>query len=702
MLFLLILTAVLPASLFLSCGSDKKTRIEIISYLVRDRVIPHDTIEMRSTIIIAFKILPKTTNLKGLSISGKLYHNNILVSTDTISGLDSLENNLGFDLPLSHSDFDYNKPFGIPDGRYLIVIDLFDKHHLLLARGNKELMRNQLGRKFLGFDKIFEPTQYLEVTKVENYLKIHPQNYKPGVAGNKEFIVFQKNYLERVYPHTGPDDSEYIEVISAKISRDECQSLTFSLWPLKNLGRVQVSISSLKGKHGDLGADSLSIGTIGHLTEIIKKEEDTNTVYYRFAPKIIESKRRDLLRGYSQRYWLTLNVGTNVFPGDYNGIITINSQFGHQTKIPIRIRVLPFRLTDTNIQYGMMMTYAFYELDNDLWDKQKKDLIQKNGLKIYKNFREHGMTMVYPHSHFYLKRDANGKPVLSSLQASLEAYVKYEFPGPFCWYFGHFLQTAKPFHPGSIINYNNQVSKTRLSYFLDVFEEMAKELGIPKNKLIVQLVDEADRRDRVAAGKVLNKIARETGFKTLITRRWPEVDIICSTIPDSEKKANKYRKTGKQWWIYPNSTLFTKNRAYTRYVFGFGAWRWGVDGVVPWTFQMSQGCNGNPFTVLDGEEVMAAYPGVDGPVSTPTWEIIREGINDYKYIYLLEKLITAAKIENNPAAFFIEKKLEKFKKGLGQAPGNDDDSLGDWPLESFSKKRNQIIEWALELYQSKP
>ena len=157
---------------------------------------------------------------------------------------------------------------------------------------------------------------------------------------------------------------------------------------------------------------------------------------------------------------------------------------------------------------------------------------------------------------------------------------------------------------------------------------------------------------------------------------------------------------GKKWWIYPNNALTSKNWAYTRYVFGFGAWRWQVNGVVPWTFQMSQGCNGNPFTVLDGPEVMVAYPGINGPIPTPTWEAIRDGINDYKYIYLLKKLIISEKASGNPKANLIEGQLEKFKQDLGQGPSDGENRYGDWSPDSFSKRRKQIIEWALELYQS--
>ena len=442
-------TVILSGSLLFCSGSDNRTRIEIVSYVVRDRVITLNSIEMKSMIIVAFKILPKLDNLTDLTVVGELYCNNQFISQDKIPNLDSLGNNLGFDISLSQGEFRYDKLFGIPEGRYLIIINLFDKQRRLLAQCKKELNRNQIGRRFYGLDKIYESPHYLAVDNITRNSKTADRKIMTEPK-NKDYILFQKSYLERVYSNTEPDASEQINAISTEISRNEYKPLTFSIRALKNLGKVKVAVNPLQGVHGIFGADSIRIGAVGYLTEIIGPESDTDTVYYRWAPKIIESKEVTIPQGCTQRYWLTLGAGPAAIPGDYHGIITIKPQLGHLTKIPIHVRVLPLQLADTDIQYGMMMTYAFYELDNNVWTEQEKALIKQGGFEIYKDFREHGMTMIYPHSYFYLKFDTSGQPVLQSLKASLEAYKRLEFPGPFCWYLGHLLQTAKPSHPGGI------------------------------------------------------------------------------------------------------------------------------------------------------------------------------------------------------------------------------------------------------------
>jgi hypothetical protein len=701
-ILLIIVFILFSFSLLLGLSSNSQIKIEIVSYVVRDRIIPLKRLEMRSMIIVGFKIVPKLKDLTCLIIKGELYWNNELISKDEISNLDFSGNNLGFDIPLAQGDFDYNKLFGIPEGKYMIIISLYDQHHQLLAQCKKELNRNQIGRRFYGFDKIYNPPHYIAMNNKAEKSKPLYSKTKINKFKHKDYIVFQKNYLERVYPYTEPHTSEFMETIYAEISRNEYQPNTFYIRSFRNLGKVKVTVTPPLNQHGNLGTDPISIGTISQLTEIVETEKGGDITYYRWAPKIIESKEVTIPQGSTQGYWITLKAGADTTPGDYRGVITIRPQFGRQTQVPIHVKVLPLRLTDTDIQYGMMMTYAFYELDNDRWTQTEKALIKQQGIQIYRDLREHGMTVIYPHSHFFLKFDGNGQPILHSLKASLEYYKKLKFPGPFCWYLGHLLQTAKPSHPGSIDNYDAEVVERRLRQLLNLFEAMAKELGIPKEKLIVQLVDEPDDRERISAGKELNRIAREMGVKTLVTRDWPELDAICTGIPGNNKEAQRLKKTGKQWWIYPNDALDTKNMSYTRYVFGFGAWRWGVDGVVPWTFQMSQGCNGNPFTILDGPEVMVAYPGVKGPIPTPTWEAIRDGINDYKYIYLLKRLISDTKGRDDTKANLIEQKLQQFKQDLGRGPGEGENQFGDWPPDSFSKRRKQIIEWALELYRSIP
>jgi len=677
---------------------DKEPGIEIISFLVRDRAIPLDEIVVQSVMIVGFRFPPRIRPVAKMQVQGKLYFNSRLISQDDISHPDPRGGNLGFDFSLFEGPVDKDHPFTLPEGVFRIVIQLVDENGAAFARTERELNSNQLSRRFYGFEKKYHRPEFVEISETESVIADNGVNRHANSLDKSDYLVFQKNYLERVYPYTTAKPDEIVSAIRAEASRDEFKPITFSIRAQKNLGRVQVKVSELIGLQEMLVADSIRVGIVGQLTETVQKKKNGKILTYRWAPKIIRPGEVTIPGGHTQRYWLTLKVPSHVRPGEYKGIVSINPELSYQTDIPIIIRILPFCLTDTDIQYGMMMTYEFYELDHTQWSDDEKALIKRHGFEICKDLRDHGMTLLYPHSHFYFTCNQNGQPILDSLVADLEAYRSLSFHGPFCWYLGHLLQTAKIFHPGSILNYDEEVAGKRLRFLLKSYEKMAEGLNIPKNKLVVQTVDEPDRQDRIEVGKSLNRIARDMGFKTLITRKWPDVDIICTSVPTSDKEAERMKEMGKTWWIYPNSALTTKNRAFTRYVFGFGAWQWGVDGVVPWTYQMTQGCNGNPFSVLDGDEVMVTYPGLDGPIPTPLWETIRDGINDYKYIFQLKKLIACGLQKGDRRAKEIERELYQFKKNLGKGPTAQEDHYGNWPPEAFDQRRKQIVSWALELH----
>lgn len=694
----LLLTMVLFVLGVLIARYYKQPEIEIISYLVRDRVIPLDEIVVKSVMIVGFRFPLRIRPLSNMRVQGELYFNSQLISQDDLSHPDPRGGNLGFQFSLFEGPVDKDRPFTLPDGTFRIVIQLVDENGATFARVERKLNSNQLSRRFDGFERTYHRPEYVEILETASLLDDHDANRHASLFGKSDYLVFQKNYLERVYPYTTANPAEMVSAIRVEASREEFKPITFSIRALKNLGKVRVNASTLSGPSGMLAADCLRVGIVEQLTETVEEKKNGKIVNYRWAPKIIHPGEVTIHGGHTQRYWLTLKVPSNVRPGEYKGIVSINPEFSHQTDIPIIVTVLPFRLTDTDIQYGMMMTYEFYELDDEKWTDEEQTMIGRNGLAICKDLREHGMTIMYPHAHFYYQAGKDGQPLLRSLEASLDAYAALAFPGPFCWYIGHLVQTSKVFHPGSILNYDEDLAKTRLRSLLESYAQMAQARNIPNYKLIVQTVDEPDRQDRIAAGKTLNQIARDMGFKTLITRKWPEVDIICTGPPGSDDKAKQIRDLAKMWWIYPNDALMTKNRAYTRYVFGFGAWRWGVDGVVPWTFQVTQGCNGNPFTVLDGDEVMVAYPGVDSPLATPLWESIRDGINDYKYIYQLKLLIESGKEMGDEKAVEIEQQLNQFKNNLGEGPLAEDERYGDWPSGAFDKMRRQIVNWTLELH----
>ncbi|NMC74585.1 MAG: DUF4091 domain-containing protein [Geobacteraceae bacterium] len=672
--------------------SGDRGALTVVSWVVRDGIVPLENQEMRSRVIVGFRARLGTAPAETLSVSGELYRGGSLLSRASLLRLDGPGGSLEFDLPPSFArPLSREEPYAIPDGAYTVRLRLTDKGGRTLAESAGTVARDSLCRTFRG-PGVRCPPWGCRAAPERTARNL--RTWTPTSADwERGYAVFQTSPLERVFPDTLPSGAAPLETIVAALSLDEKKPITVSIRSLRDLGRVTLAVSPFRRASGGTGTVTAQVASVGLLTERTGDDESGVPSECRAAPRILEPEFPVVGKDTTRAFWLTLSAAADALPGEYRAVVTISPERGRQVAIPLHASVLPVTLGEADIRYGMMMDYAFYELDSPGWTKQERRMLARRGEEIYRDLREHGMTVAYPHSRFIFATDRNGEPVTDSLTHALRSYRELGFPGPFCWYLGHLLNTAKPQHPGSILLYDEGVAERRLRDLLQRFGRLAREAGVPRDKLLVQVVDEPDAKDRIrtATAKRLHAVVRGLGFRTLITRPWPEVSVMCTGTPQSDGEAARLRAVGNEWWIYPNEALTGRNLCYTRYVFGFGAWRWGVKGVVPWTYQMSQGSNGNPFTAQDGPEIMVAYPGAHGPLPTPLWEAIRDGITDYRYIRMLERLIPPAKRRGDPRAWGIERNLAEMKRAA--PPLSEEGRFGDWPPESFEGRRKDLVAW---------
>ncbi len=114
-----------------------------------------------------------------------------------------------------------------------------------------------------------------------------------------------------------------------------------------------------------------------------------------------------------------------------------------------------------------------------------------------------------------------------------------------------------------------------------------------------------------------------------------------------------------------------------------------------WTFQNTQNASGYP-TIADssGSDFFLAYPDPNGPLNTIKWEAIREGIDDHKLVYQLEKRIRRLKeLGINPSKF--EQFLSEIRGKKGE-PSCQSVLNDEWDPAYFQKTRETVISLILE------
>lgn len=609
---------------------------------------------------------------------GQLSFQNKEVASFHIPKLDYYGGNLNFYLPFDISPGDYDLHIEIrkhPSGTVIIAQDFTIDHIETLQTRETSSKKNWLQPQPIPFQN--PPDEPLEA--------------KATTADTaRGFILWQRNPFKYVYPNSAPKQSDTIAAVAVRLAQNEYEPATFSLYALENLGKVTVTVSALKGNSAT-NFPPPEIHTVKTVPRITSRKPVGKA--YELRPRLLKKENHAIIEaGRSQRFWLTLHATSDTAPGTYESKIIITSSLG-QTKIPLHVEVLPFALQERpDKEYGFMMTYEFQEMTaQDLTDEERQK-VYENGLKYYQSFKKHGLTTVFPHSSFTFQRMPDGTPNLRDLEAALKAFVAVGFSGPFIYYCGHLVQSSKPGWAGSSLSFDFKhhplLMKEITSHARQYFPEMnvVDFYWMPGD----EIQDDSGGPNRMKITESLLHAIGETGEKTALTI-WDDI-----TWPIDIQFGDPNSAAGEHWH-YPNELTTVPDTVddaiSIRRTFGLNHISSTFIGITPWTFQTTENAAGDPYSDLDnagGAEVMIAYPGTNGPITTPEYEAVREGIDDGRYAYLLETLIEKAKKSTNCVQRNLGLQAETEYRSIVAASANAS-------IEEIDVNRQIFIKWIVQL-----
>ncbi len=659
--------------------------IDIISKNISHRVLVLDTVETRLKLMIGFSVtedLP--SGPEGTRAYGRLSFASTEVASFTMPKLDYFGGNLVFYMP-----------YNVSPGDYDLYIELTD-----IASGSTVGTKNYVVQSI-------ETLSAREPSSGHNWMDppliplVNPpdETMEAVVTPADEargYILWHRNPFMYVYPNSAPKQADVIAGISVKLAQNEYEPATFSLYALQDFSNVDISVSPLidGNAHMFTPPDIFVVKTVPRC-----KDRSTPEDGYEMRPRLLEKTNSTAVgTGQSQRFWLIFYAAADIPSGLYNGTISITTGLGLVT-IPLSIEVLPFPLVERpDKEYGFQQTYIFQEMTAQDLTQAERQKINDNGLKYYQSFKEHGITTIFPHGPFVFRRQDDSSPDLRDLKAALTAFQAAGFTGPFIYYTGHMLQNSKPGWAGSsygfdetrhpllmkeIINYARQnfTEMSSVDFYWMPGDEVHGNRGGPNR---IQISD-----------KLLNAIW-EVNEKTLISVKsqveWPlDIKLV------KEEWGSAQPLYGEPWH-YPNTKTtvpdIVDDAEGIRKYFGLHLLNSPYMGIVPWTFQTSENAGGNPYTDLDADrrpEVMVAYPGMDGPMLTPEYEAVREGIDDGRYAFVLETRIAGAKSSPDTGLQSLGLQAEAAYQAI---LANIDNAT----LEDMDGNRGTIISRIMQLY----
>ncbi|MDD3927993.1 MAG: DUF4091 domain-containing protein [bacterium] len=662
---------------------------------------------------------------KGIPVEkGEVYKLSLYVKAGSITGVSAVHlhwpNKRGFDA--------YDLATGTNDWKeyelsFIAQADSLDIALLLSGKGQVRFDDLRLRKSSI---QQLDSKTIIRKETVFNYTSRRPNPDKPlaGITPNenkKGYIVFRRAEPRDVYPDSIPARTEVTAGLQIKATPGEYEPAWFSLYALKDLKCVKLTILDdlrLKGGKDIIGKENIDLRTV----KCRPQRTSWASKSYYVIPELLEKKDsiEDVVKGNAQTFWLTLRVPAATAPGEYSTRLLISATGGGNTVLPLKLSVLPFKLESPPDRYWAMWT------SDHGYDKMSREELRRE----LADMKEHGINSVLFFAPGlgdirFTQKDGQilfFSPKLAEIQA-LRRELKLD--GPLFLYWAGELETQALSLTGKKIGQvdlnaseNREVVK-KAFLAVDCF---IKDTGGEDCGDWYYLGWDEPQIWSGGGKKSLYEhcLAKEAGVKSLVTinegellkKLSPYLTGICWGGAPESGDVNRLRKLWKQeYWWYGSGVYDGQEGGImpNRYLCGFLFYKTGAKGQVSFIYTR-MGVTGDPYDDFDGEgypepkDGMIVYPSADGPVPTLQWEGIREGIDDYKYVYTLETLISDAK--RNDKSKILAEKLEKRLSGImascrwGQGNINSDNAV--YPICSNHRAqsiREECISLILQLIE---
>jgi len=512
------------------------------------------------------------------------------------------------------------------------------------------------------------------------------QNWRPPSPTAAEraagMLVFVAGDPGEYRPYRLPKPEEHVTSLQAALTPGEAEPVCFAIRTLAALQGLRVSVALPAG--APLSVDIRHMHCWPQRTGwrsrqfyitpelLLPCAEGRKLVPYKRG--VLQEAPFDLPAEQTQGFWLTLQAHDNARPGLYKADVTLRSAQLPALHIPLDIRVWPFVLKRPPDRHWLLYC------DAHLW----RNMSDEQVLQLLRDFAAHGMNGLVSFPF--------GQPDLSRLKTegrvSFDAspYRKYValcqqagLPGPFV------IGSAGPHAVAEALGRNVDLQKgdwpTEIKAGVQAIARAAREAtqGLPR--WYYYGVDEPHGDNTYAIQDY--QAWHDGGAPTYATFYMPsflEKAAAFLTAPcfavglvSTEKNARLARETcekyGAEFWWYGTGSYVNPFPQegfmfHNRYGAGLLFWKTGARAEVSWTFcrphqDMFNDFDGSRANSAEPKEQCTAYlqllqpddySSFQGTIPTIAWEALREGVEDYCYLYTLSELIKQAAASPQPAA----------------------------------------------------
>ncbi len=522
--------------------------------------------------------------------------------------------------------------------------------------------------KYLTHSLLFLAFLSLPVFSSQNQ---YPSGYGYVFSADKNATVW---WAEGTYKIFKAQKIPSAKSAAVKIScaKNEYEPFQLVIHTAQDLKGIKISIVDLANKKGGvISKENIAINRVGYVN--IETPSDGwgwKGLWPDPLPEYHEPF--DANGGENKLLWFTVYVPKDAAAGIYHGVIKISADGMKVVSIPLELKVYDFTLPDethTKTAYGVGLSNEYHKLES-LEDKRN---VFNKYLTLFKTHR------LSPYDPFYfypVKRDINCETEEVSLDFTEfdEAGKKYFDGYKFNSYRVDWVDGELCGHKAFTTDYNRLHKK-----IYEKFAAHLKEKGWLE-RTYSYWIDEPpfDAWGHVKDGMRLLK-ENVPSLKRLLTLNaqfpvpmlYGSVDIWCPIFfLYSKRRADMRKKKGEEIWWYvctapraPWPNNFIDHQAINHRIRFWMMQKFHVDGDLywsttywaqnPWKTAMSSSSDGYMYGNGDGrllyppKEDALDKPVFDAPVTSIRFEMLREGLEDREYFWLLEQEINRQKEKGN-------------------------------------------------------
>jgi hypothetical protein len=467
------------------------------------------------------------------------------------------------------------------------------------------------------------------------------------------YTVFSRPALEPVGLDALPRQQDRTLPVKAFATPGEYEPLTFSVRALRDLRGVRVSVSDLTNGLNVLSSGYTDVRTVG----FIRLVQDRARKRYCHEPFLLEKGPDFIDENTTRRYWITVRVPDMIVPGVYSGTIRFSAQDVPPSDIPMALRVLPFPLPEPD---GTMFVWWDHASGTRRYPIEHEFLDQ----------REHGMSTFIARANRPTRGGMVDDQDIERMARDLDAYIRIHRDLGF----RHPLIGGHSNHQ-IVYKWDQAIRWFRMdprsealdNNFLSVYRRLYLEEGRRKGwpQLFHYVFDEPGGArpellpDSVHYLSLLKNTYPE--LKTWVTfgggmaQGYDEIGLMGPALDYwvvnrfTPEIAKRFRENEKPVWVYNGGGMFGRGPRRNRFFYGVYGHKISAAGQGQWIYAFEG--TGSPYEcplveAPDGNNGYV-FRGYDGPIPSTFWETLREGVDDRRYLCLLEREIAMARDSDN-------------------------------------------------------